>query len=97
MSWRGGNLFPFRYSHNEWALRRRAVADLLRLAKDTEWDQNGNVLGYGLTLRPTAHRFEIDDQTLCKWCAFDTLIFLALIGKPARLLPVARRPEPLWS
>lgn len=62
------------------------VADLLRRVKDTEWDEHGSLLGYGLTLKPTTHRFEVEGLTLHTWCAFDTLFFPALIGKPARAI-----------
>ena len=42
---------------------------------DTEYDDRGRIIGNGLTLRPTPHRFELDGHQLYTWCALDTLIF----------------------
>ncbi|WP_395803112.1 alkylmercury lyase MerB [Arthrobacter sp. FW306-04-A] len=43
------------------------------------------MIGQGLTLRPTPHRFEVDGAQLYTWCALDTLIFPALLGTTARI------------
>lgn len=50
-----------------------------------ERDKDGNIEGYGLTLRKTAHAFEIDGRRFYAWCALDTLIFPALIGRAAHI------------
>lgn len=42
---------------------------------DTEFDRQGNILGWGVTLVPTRHRFQIHGQSLYTWCAFDTVLF----------------------
>lgn len=42
-------------------------------------------MGYGITLRPTPHRFVIDGNRLYVWCALDTLFFPAVIGCPAHI------------
>src|SRR3984893_10285692 len=42
---------------------------------DTEFDSQGNILGWGVTLVPTRHRFQIHGQSLYTWCAFDTVLF----------------------
>lgn len=42
---------------------------------DTEFDPQGNVIGWGVTLVPTRHRFEIGGKSLYTWCAFDTVLF----------------------
>jgi alkylmercury lyase len=47
---------------------------LLRLP-DTEYDSYGNILGWGVTLVPTRHRFQLHGQSLYTWCAFDTVLF----------------------
>jgi alkylmercury lyase len=52
---------------------------------DTEYDQQGRIIGYGLTLRPTSHRFTVDGKQLYTWCALDTLFFPAVIGRPANV------------
>jgi len=60
---------------------RQALADL----PDLETDEQGRVVGYGLTLRPTPHRFMVDGQRLYTWCALDTLVFPALLGRVASI------------
>ncbi len=62
------------------------MATALKHAVDTEWDEDGNVVGYGLTLRETAHAFEVDGRRLYTWCAFDTLFFPALIDRTAHVV-----------
>jgi alkylmercury lyase len=52
---------------------------------DTEYDEQGRIIGWGLTLRPTPHKFSIDGKLLYTWCALDTLFFPAVIGRPARI------------
>lgn len=32
----------------------------------TDWDENGDVVGFGLTQRPTAHRFIVSGRTLLR-------------------------------
>jgi alkylmercury lyase len=48
-----------------------------RLARlpDTEFDQQGNIVGWGVTLVPTRHCFQLDGKLLFTWCAFDTVLF----------------------
>ncbi|MHB8295410.1 MAG: organomercurial lyase MerB [Acidimicrobiales bacterium] len=58
---------------------RRALASL----PDSELDDRGRVVGYGLTLRPTPHRFTVDGRLLYTWCALDTLVFPAVLGRAA--------------
>lgn len=68
----------------DWSVERVAAA--LQEAVSTERDDDGNVVGYGLTLRETAHAFEIDGRRLYTWCAFDTLFFPALIDRTAHVV-----------
>jgi alkylmercury lyase len=42
---------------------------------DVEYDQAGNVVGWGLTLAPTPHQVQIRGKPLFTWCAFDTVQF----------------------
>ncbi len=50
-----------------------------------ELDEEGNLLGLGLTSVPTPHTFEVDGHNFYAWCAGDTLIFPAILGKSARV------------
>jgi alkylmercury lyase len=65
---------------------REEVADLLLKLPNVELDEDGNVVGMGLTLRPTPHRFEVEGRTLFTWCALDALMFPGVIGKRVRIL-----------
>lgn len=53
-------------------------------ALGAELDEEGRLIGLGLTLRPTQHRIELKRRTLYTWCALDTLIFPRFLG-PARV------------
>jgi len=64
---------------------REEAADLLRKLPSVELDDKGNLIGMGLTLRSTPHRFEVEGRALFTWCALDALIFPVIIGKPARI------------
>ncbi|WP_082658352.1 MULTISPECIES: organomercurial lyase MerB [Mycobacterium] len=57
---------------------------------DTEYDDRGRIIGNGLTLRPTPHRFELDGHQLYTWCALDTLIFPAILGRTAHVTSPCR-------
>jgi alkylmercury lyase len=49
----------------------------------TEWDDEGRLVGFGLSLRPTAHRYLVGGHTLYTWCATDTLLFTVILGTDA--------------
>lgn len=68
----------------------------LRGIPDIEWAADGRVEGFGLTRRPTQHRFRVGDAELYTWCAMDTLIFAAFLDQPAEIQsPDAASGEPL--
>jgi alkylmercury lyase len=50
-----------------------------------EWDEQGRVVGLGLTLRPTPHRLDLQGPTLFAWCALDALLFPVLLGRLANI------------
>ena len=58
-----------------------------RLARvlDTEFDSEGNIVGWGVTLMPTRHRFQLDGKVLFTWCAFDTVLFPPSLGQTAQV------------
>lgn len=65
---------------------------------DIEYDDRGNVVGYGITLRETPHAFEVDGHPLYVWCALDALMFPAMIGRSVRVAsscPATGRPVSL--
>lgn len=72
------------------------VRDGLGGLSDTEYDETGAVLGHGITLRETPHRFTVDGQVLYTWCALDTLIFPTVLGRPAHVVsPTPGSGEPV--
>ncbi|WP_240617226.1 organomercurial lyase MerB [Nocardioides speluncae] len=47
----------------------------------TDWDDQGRILGFGLTLRETPHRFAFDDRVVYAFCASDALEFSVVLGR----------------
>jgi len=61
------------------------VAAVFGRINGVDWDEQGHIVGIGLSLRPTPHRFETSGRTLFAWCALDTLMFPALLGTRASI------------
>src|SRR5205085_1692377 len=59
------------------------IEAVLRGQPGCEWDEDGRLVGFGLTQRPTAHRLVLPTGTLYTWCAIDTLFFPLMLGAPA--------------
>jgi alkylmercury lyase len=55
-------------------------------SSDVRVDQEGHIIGLGLSFQPTQHQFHLDEKTLYTWCALDTLAFPALLGRTARVI-----------
>ncbi|MBN9629121.1 MAG: organomercurial lyase MerB, partial [Actinobacteria bacterium] len=64
------------------------VQQALAAVPDIEYEY-GRIIGQGLTLRPTPHRFEVNGEQLYTWCALDTLIFPTLLDASARVESVS--------
>ncbi|KXJ50659.1 MAG: hypothetical protein AXW12_18040 [Thalassospira sp. Nap_22] len=64
---------------------REKIAVLLPKLPNVELDDAGNLVGLGLTLKPTPHSFKLEEQTLYTWCALDALMFPKLLGKMATI------------
>ena len=47
-----------------------------------DWDDAGRIAGFGLTLRPTPHRFTFDGRTVYAFCASDALLFPVILERP---------------
>lgn len=63
-----------------------AVGDVERMLRGqpgTDWDDDGRLVGFGLTLRPTAHRLTVGGRVLYTFCATDALLFTHILGEPA--------------
>lgn len=58
------------------------VAAALRDVPRVDWDGDGNLIGLGLSLAPTAHRVSIDGRELFTWCAMDTVALPVMLGRP---------------
>ena len=75
--------------------RDEASTALRERCPDAELDAAGNVIGFGLTMTPTPHRFQIDGHTLFTWCALDTLFYPVWLKQTARVesaCPITRVP-----
>src|SRR3989449_8448470 len=61
------------------------VRSILRAHPELEYDEQGNLIGSGLTLVPTVHQFQVEQRTLFAWCAFDTVLFPPSLGASAQV------------
>lgn len=71
------------------------VRTRLTATPDTEYDDQGRIIGQGLTLRPTRHRFTVAGEEFYTWCALDTLVFPALLDRTVHVestSPVSGEP-----
>lgn len=50
-----------------------------------EVDDNGDLIGNALTLKPTRHHFNVNGTQLYAWCSLDTLFLPSIIGKIAQV------------
>ncbi len=66
-------------------MSQNELEQCLSQAPDTEFDQQGNILGWGVTMIATRHRFQIRQQSLFTWCAFDTVLFPPALGEIAQV------------
>jgi alkylmercury lyase len=55
-------------------------------ASDTRIDQEGNIIGQGLSLQPTRHQIHLGEKTIYAWCALDTLAFPVLLDRTVRVI-----------
>lgn len=59
----------------------REVEAALRSHPGVDWDEHGRLLGFGLTLRPTAHRFSFEGGEVYAFCASDALSAPVILGR----------------
>lgn len=56
-----------------------------------EFDKDENMVGFGLTLVPTPHRYKVGGRTYYVWCADEAIIFPALFQHTASI----KTPDPI--
>lgn len=61
------------------------LAAHLACVPDTEFDEQGHIVGWGITLLPTQHQFRLKEFPLFTWCAFDTVLFPPLLQVEAHV------------
>lgn len=69
------------------------VGVAVRLARrlGAEFDNEDNLVGWGLTLVPTPHKYRANGHDLYAWCAADTISFPSLLNHTA----VIESPDPI--
>ena len=67
---------------------QKEVADLIEGA---ELDKDGNVVGFGLSIVPTRHSYQIDGRQFYVWCAGDAITFPLLHKSTA----IVESPDPI--
>jgi alkylmercury lyase len=68
------------------SMEKPAVSAVLQQMSDVAYDGDGQIVGFGLSLVPTAHQFTINGQTLYTWCALDTFLYTALLAQPSQVV-----------
>src|SRR5690242_14347115 len=74
----GQPLAPAHLARHLHMSQEQVTAHLARVP-DTEFDKEGQIVGWGITLVPTHHQFVLSGRTLFTWCAFDTVLFPPLL------------------
>lgn len=64
---------------------REAVDATLRQFPNVEEDDQGNIVASGISLVPTAHRFQVNGHALYTWCALDTLLYPVVLQQTAQV------------
>src|SRR5579872_4042284 len=80
----GRPLVPVHLARRLQLSRENLEAHLARVP-DTEFDMQGNIVGWGITLVPTQHQFRLKERPLFTWCAFDTVLFPPLLQVEAHV------------
>ncbi len=80
----GQPLAPVHLARRLQMSQENLTAHLTRVP-DTEFDEQGNIVGWGITLLPTQHQFHLQERPLFTWCAFDTVLFPPLLQVEAHV------------
>jgi alkylmercury lyase len=73
------------YLARQLQMSQEKLAVHLDHVPDTEFDSQGNIVGWGITLLPTQHQFRLKARPLFTWCAFDTVLFPPLLQVEAHV------------
>ncbi|MGH2581386.1 MAG: organomercurial lyase [Anaerolineales bacterium] len=57
--------------------------ELKRIFRIGEKDEDGNLVGFGLSLVPTPHRYQVGDRKMYAWCAADAIMFSIFLKSDA--------------
>jgi alkylmercury lyase len=71
-------------------MNQEGLTEHLARVPDTEFDTQGNIIGWGITLVPTQHQFRLKERPLFTWCAFDTVLFPPLLQVEAHVQSVCK-------
>lgn len=66
-------------------MSQEKLAAHLACVPDAEFDEQGHIVGWGITLLPTQHQFRLKEFPLFTWCAFDTVLFPPLLQVEAHV------------
>ncbi len=83
----GQPLAPVHLARHLQMSQENLTAHLARVP-DTEFDTQGNIVGWGITLLPTQHQFRLKARPFFTWCAFDTVLFPPLLQVEAHVQSV---------
>jgi alkylmercury lyase len=68
------------------AMDEPAVSAVMQQMSDVAYDGDGQIVGFGLSLVPTAHQFSVNGRILYTWCALDTFLYTALLAQPSQVV-----------
>jgi alkylmercury lyase len=87
-----------RFASSAGIPREKAREVFVRLRSwGAEFDEEGNVVGAGLTLVPTPHRYEVDGHRFYTWCALDAIVFPLVFSHTATIAsPDPVSDETIW-
>lgn len=54
--------------------------------KNFDFNEEGEIIGSGLTLKETKHHFKISGHDMFTWCALDTLLFPLMMKESAHVI-----------
>lgn len=64
---------------------KEEVDGALRQIRSIEFDDHGDIVGYGLTLLETGHELELAGRRLYTWCALDALMIPVMLESVAKV------------